>query len=66
MTVEINQVGEVEREGKKWLVVEMSFDAISGINKIAVDDKPDENSKADKLMKQVHKDCLELIKAFKS
>ena len=54
-----------DNEGKKWLPVNISFDAISQINKIVLGDHPDQDdSKAVAKRNQVHEDVLELIKLF--
>jgi hypothetical protein len=67
MTVEINPIGQVftDSEGKKWLPVNISFDAISQINKIVLGDNVDEDdSKAVAIRKQIHEDAIELFTLF--
>ena len=68
MTVEINPTGEAftDGDGKKWLPVLMSFDALSEINKIVLGDKVvKDDSKAIAKRKRVHEDALELMKLLK-
>ena len=54
-----------EHEGKTWLNVAITIEGLSQINKIILGDEPDENSKQEKIRKQMHKDCLRLFKEFK-
>ena len=68
MTVEINPTGQVftDNDGKKWLPVNMSFDAISQVNKIVIGDHVDpDDSEALAKRNQIHEDVLELIELFK-
>ena len=67
MTTEINPTGQVftDSEGKKWLAVNMSFDAISQINKIVLGDKVDEDDAvATEKRKRIHDDAIELMQLF--
>jgi len=54
-----------EHEGKIWLNIAITIQGLSQINKIILGDEPDENSKQEKIRKQMHKDCLRLFKEFK-
>lgn len=67
MTVEINKTGEIfkDKDGKLWLPVNISFDAISQINKIVLGDNVDKDDyKAVAKRKQIHEDILELFDVF--
>ena len=67
MVQEIIGLGEFEtREGKVYLRVLVSNEALSQINKIVLGDKPDpDDPKQVALRKQVHEDCLRLFDEFK-
>ena len=54
-----------EHEGKTWLNVAITIQGLSQINKIILGDEPDEDSRQEKIRKQMHKDCLRLFKEFK-
>ena len=55
----------VKIDGKEYLSVLISNQALSQINKIILGDKVDEDNKNQvKLRKQVHEDCLRLFKEF--
>jgi hypothetical protein len=69
LTVEIKPTGEVftDSENKKWLPVNISFDAISQINKIVIGDHvDDDDSVAVAKRKQIHDDAIELFQLFTS
>lgn len=56
----------IDKDGKKWLPVLISNEALSQLNKIVLGDEVDpDDKKALELRKQVHEDCLELFKEFK-
>lgn len=57
--------GIINRNGKKYIAVLISNEALSQINKIILGDKVDvDNTKQVALRNQVHEDCLRLFKAF--
>ena len=67
MTVEIIKDGPVfgDKNGKKWIPVIISQDAVGQLNKIVLGDKVDQGDKDKvRLREQVHKDCLELLEEF--
>ena len=66
MTEEIILDGEiVNRNGKKYIQVLISNQALSQINKIVLGDKVDpDDRKQTALRNQVHEDCLRLFKEF--
>jgi hypothetical protein len=67
MPVEIKPTGQIftDSEGKKWLPVNLSFDALSQINKIVMGDHADDGDPiAIAKRNQVHEDVLELIELF--
>ena len=67
MVEEIIKAAEtlVEKNSKKYLLVLISNEALSHINKIILGDKVDaDNIKEVELRKQVHEDCLRLFKEF--
>jgi hypothetical protein len=68
LTKEIIKTGEVftDREGKKWMPVNISFIAVSQINKILLGDNVDKDDfKALAKRRDVQEDCLELFDLFK-
>ena len=67
MVEEIIKAAEelVTKNNKKYLLVLISNEALSQINKIILGDKVDEdNKKQVDLRNQVHEDCLRLFKEF--
>ena len=64
MTVEIKPNGVVfkDKDGKAWLPVVVSFEALRQINKIVLGDKVDKDN-FEQLAKrrQIHEDVLELM-----
>lgn len=55
----------VELNGKKFITVLITNDALSQINKIILEDNVDKDDpKAVALREQVHQDCLRLFKRF--
>ena len=57
--------GLINRNGKKYIRVLISNEALSQINKIVLGDKVDQDDeKQVNLRKQVHEDCLRLFKQF--
>ena len=69
MTIEINPTGQVftDSENKKWLPVNISFDAVSQINKIVLGDQVDpDDSVALALRNQIHEDTIEIFELFSS
>ena len=67
MAVEIKQIEGIitDENGKKWIPVIISQDAVGQLNKIVLGDKVDQGDKDKvRLREQVHKDCLELLDKF--
>jgi hypothetical protein len=65
--LEIKPTGQVfvDDNNKKWLPVNISFDAVSQINKIVLGDTVDkDDSKAVAKRNQIHEDCLKLMDLF--
>ncbi len=56
----------IDENGKKFIMVKMSFKALSQLNKIILGDNVDkDDEKAVELREQVHKDCLEIMRRIK-
>ena len=66
MTEEIISRGEFVNKGNKtYLVVEITNEALSQINKIILGDQIDEDDTGQlALREQVHQDCLKIFKEF--
>lgn len=67
MTEEIIDLDSVivQQNGKEYIHVLISNDALSQINKIILEDNVDKDDpKAVALREQVHQDCLRLFKRF--
>ena len=68
LTKEINQTGPVftDKERKKWMPVNISFTAVSQINKIVLGDIVDKDDfKALAKRRQIEEDCQELFDLFR-
>jgi len=68
LTKEINQTGPVftDKDRNKWMPVNISFTAVSQINKIILGDIVDkDDKKAVAKREQIREDCLELFDLFR-
>jgi len=69
MTELLNATGKIRtaEDGKKWLPVDISFEALRQINKVVLGDVVDsDDKKAVASRRQIHDDILELMELFHS